>query len=181
MTGEDLKKSLRQEMKARRNALTEEERNYAAAICLSKLKELPEFVNSDWVYAYIACRNELETADIINYSLSHGKHVAVPKVHGEIMYFYEISSLSDCIPGAFGILEPSGESKDRVAAPGVMLVPGLAFDQSGNRLGYGGGFYDKYLNSHDGITTVALGYDFQIVEKVPTEQHDKKMDYLIHT
>lgn len=180
MTEEDLKKSLRQSMKARRNALTEEEKRYAAASCLSKLKELPEFMNSEWIYAYIACRNELETADIISWCLSHGKHVVVPKVYGEIMHFYEIASLSDCIPGAFGILEPSGDPEDRVTAPGVMLVPGLAFDKSGNRLGYGGGFYDKYLSSHDDIITVALSYDFQIVEKVPAEQHDKKMDYLIH-
>ena len=64
--------------------------------------------------------------------------------------------------------------------PGFMLVPGLAFDKNGNRLGYGGGFYDKYLASHEEIITAALGYDFQIVEKVPSEPHDKKMDYLIY-
>lgn len=180
MTEEDLKKSLRQRMKDRRSALTEEEKNHAAASCLSKLKKLPEFTNSEWIYAYIACRNELETADIISWCLSHGKHVAVPKVYGEIMYFYEITSLSDCIPGAFGILEPSGNPEDRITASGFMLVPGLAFDKRGNRLGYGGGFYDRYLASHDGIITAALGYDFQIVENVPAEQHDKKMDYLIH-
>ena len=181
MTEEELKKRLRQDMKARRKALTEEEKCRAAAGCLSKLKELREFMNADWIYAYIACRNELETADIIIWCLSHGKHVAVPKVNGEIMHFYEITSLSDCVPGAFGILEPLGETKDRVTTSGFMLVPGLAFDKSGNRLGYGGGFYDKYLASHNGITTAALGYDFQIVEKVPAEQHDKKMDYCIHS
>ena len=109
-----------------------------------------------------------------------GKHVAVPKVQGEIMHFYEITALSDCVPGAFGILEPAGEEKDRIATPGFMLVPGLAFDKNGNRLGYGGGFYDKYLASHEEIITAALGYDFQIVEKVPSESHDRRMDYLIY-
>ena len=98
----------------------------------------------------------------------------------EIMHFYEITALSDCVPGAFGILEPAGEEKDRITTPGFMLVPGLAFDKNGNRLGYGGGFYDKYLASHEEIITAALGYDFQIVEKVPSEPHDKKMDYLIY-
>ena len=175
-----LKKNLRRDMKARRNALTDEEKSHAAANCLSKLKELSEFINADWIYAYIACRNELETADIIKWCLSHEKHVAVPKVHGEIMYFYEITSLSDCVPGAFGILEPVGEEKDKVKAPGFMLVPGLAFDKKGNRLGYGGGFYDKYLASHEGMITAALGYDFQIVERVPSEAHDRRMDYLIY-
>lgn len=176
----ELKKNLRCDMKARRNALADEEKKHAAANCLSKLKELPEFMNADWIYAYIACRNELETADIISWCLSYGKHVAVPKVQGEIMHFYEITALSDCVPGAFGILEPAGEEKDRITTPGFMLVPGLAFDKNGNRLGYGGGFYDKYLASHEEIITAALGYDFQIVEKVPSEPHDKKMDYLIY-
>ena len=73
----ELKKNLRCDMKARRNALTDEEKKHAAANCLSKLKELPEFMNADWIYAYIACRNELETADIISWCLSYGKHVAV--------------------------------------------------------------------------------------------------------
>lgn len=99
----ELKKNLRCDMKARRNALTDEEKKHAAANCLSKLKELPEFMNADWIYAYIACRNELETADIISWCLSYGKHVAVPKVQGEIMHFYEITALSDCVPGAFGL------------------------------------------------------------------------------
>ena len=107
----ELKKNLRCDMKARRNALTDEEKKHAAANCLSKLKELPEFMNADWIYAYIACRNELETADIISWCLSYGKHVAVPKVQGEIMHFYEITVLSDCVPGAFGILDPAGEKK----------------------------------------------------------------------
>lgn len=175
----ELKKNLRCDMKARRNALTDEEKKHAAANCLSKLKELPEFMNADWIYAYIACRNELETADIISWCLSHGKQVAVPKVQGEIMHFYEITALSDCVPGAFGILEPAGEEKDRITTPGFMLVPGLAFDKNGNRLGYGGGFYDKYLDTHKGIQTAALGYDFQLVEKIPVETHDKKMDYIV--
>ena len=90
----ELKKNLRCDMKARRNALTDEEKKHAAANCLSKLKELPEFMNADRIYAYIACRNELETADIISWCLSYGKHVAVPKVQGEIMHFYEITALS---------------------------------------------------------------------------------------
>lgn len=179
MTKEVLKKNLRQEMKAKRNALTKEEKNSAAAKCLSRLKELPEFMNADWIYAYIACRNELETAGIIDWCIENEKHVAVPKVQGEIMHFYEIHSLQDCVPGAFNIPEPVGEEKDRIDEPGFMLVPGLAFDKNGNRLGYGGGFYDKYLASHKGIVTTALGYDFQMVEEVPTENYDKKMNYIV--
>lgn len=179
MEEEFLKKTLRQEMKAKRKALTEEEKKYAAERCLSKLKEISDFIKADWIYAYISCRNELETADIINWCLSHGKRVAVPKVEGDVMYFYEITSLLDCVPGTFGILEPIGKEEDRIIAPGFMLVPGLAFDKDRNRLGYGGGFYDKYLDSHKEIQTAALGYTFQLVEKIPAELHDKKMDYII--
>ena len=83
----ELKKNLRCDMKARRNALTDEEKKHAAANCLSKLKELPEFMNADWIYAYIACRNELETADIICWCLSHGKHVAVPMICDAFVLF----------------------------------------------------------------------------------------------
>ena len=179
MTEEHLKQNLRQDMKEKRNNLTEDEKSCAAANCLSELRELPEFMDADWIYAYIACRNELETKPIILWCLRNGKHIAVPKVHGDKMYFYEITSLEDCKPGAFGILEPVGEEKDRIAEPGFMLVPGLAFDREKNRLGYGGGFYDKYIDMHEGLKTAALGYDFQLVEKIPVESHDKKMDYIV--
>ena len=83
----ELKKNLRCDMKARRNALTDEEKKHAAANCLSKLKELPEFMNADWIYAYIACRNELETSDIISWCLSYGKHVAVPMICDAFVLF----------------------------------------------------------------------------------------------
>ena len=174
------KKKLRQEMKARRDLLTKQEKEAAARACLSRLCQIGEFLDARWIYTYISCRNELETSGIIQWCFRHGKRVAAPKVEGKDMDFYEIRSLEDCVTGAYGIREPEGGNPEkRIEEKGFMLVPGLAFDKKGNRLGYGGGFYDRYLAKHSGLQTAALGYHFQVIPEIPAETHDIKMDYII--
>lgn len=178
--GDRKKEQLRRQMKDRRMRLSREERERASKGCLQSLKKLPDFLNSKWVYAYMSCKNELDTGKIISWCFSQGKRIAVPKVLGKIMHFYEITSLADCVPGAYKIMEPDcQEGCPEIVFEGFMLVPGLAFDRKKNRLGYGGGFYDRYLSSHKNIVTAGLGYDFQLVEEVPSEEHDRKLDYII--
>lgn len=174
------KKELRASMKRARASLGKAARREAAEQCLAKLRDLPEFRESLWVYAYMSYNSELATDEIITWCLANEKRVAVPKVKGCEMSFYEITALADCESGAYGILEPISAGKRIVTEPGFMLVPGLAFDEAGNRLGYGGGFYDRYLASHANLYAAALGYACQLVEAVPAEAHDRKMDIVIY-
>lgn len=172
------KNTLRKQMKQKRNTLNEEERAKAAEGCLQQLIQLPGFEQVSWIYCYMSYLSELDTRQMIQSFLKEGKRVAVPKVQGAEMDFYEISDLSDCVSGAYGIPEPVGNA-DPVTDAGWILMPGLAFDSQGNRLGYGGGFYDKYLEKHDNLVKIALAYDFQIISSVSAEIYDKPVDYIV--
>ena len=139
------------------------------------------------MFVYASYKSEVETMELIKGALRRGKKVAVPKVDGHDMWFYEITSWEELFPGYNGILEP----QIREAAPvqpknsDVFLVPGAVFDLAGRRIGYGGGYYDRYwnrINSAYGATPyfMALAFDCQIRRRgVPSEKHDKKMDCII--
>lgn len=172
------KTTLRKQMKQQRNALTSEQRESAAIGCLRQVMDLSGYNQIRWIYCYMSYLSELDTRNMIQTFLKDGKRVAVPKVQGDEMEFYEISSLSDCVSGAFGIPEPLGEGAP-VTEEGWILMPGLAFDGQGNRLGYGGGFYDKYLEKHENLMKIALAYDFQVISHVSAEIYDKPVDYIV--
>lgn len=172
------KNTLRKQMKLKRNALIREERERAAEGCLRQLRQVPGFEQVTWIYCYMSYLSELDTRQMIPVFLKEGKRVAVPKVQGSEMDFYEISNLSDCVNGAFGIPEPVGDSEP-ITESGWILMPGLAFDLQGNRLGYGGGFYDKYLEKQDNLVKIALAYDFQVVPTVSAETYDMPVDYIV--
>ena len=139
-------------------------------IC-EKVIALPAFIASSCVYVYVDFNKEIETKKIIEAAWNSGKRVAVPKVEGSTMSFYEITSFAQLKPGCWGILEPHDCQKiDWDEA--LMIVPGVAFDKWRHRIGYGGGFYDKYLSGHPNCVTVAIAFDFQIVAEVPTEIFD---------
>lgn len=172
------KNTLRKQMKQKRNTLNEEERIEAAEGCLQQLRQVPGYEQVSWMYCYMSYLSELDTRRMIEIFLKEGKRVAVPKVQETEMDFYEISALSDCVNGAFGILEPTGDNEP-ITEAGWILMPGLAFDLQGNRLGYGGGFYDKYLEKQDNLVKIALAYDFQVIPTVSAEIFDQPVDYIV--
>lgn len=174
----DSKTILRKEMQALRRGISEEEAKKAEAACMEHLIRSDLYKNHAWIYPYISYQKEMPTLHLIERMIEDGKRIAVPKVIGDEMVFYEITSLSDCQPGCMGILEPV-EGKNTVTEPGLMLMPGLAFDLQGGRMGYGGGYYDKYLARYPYHCTAAWAYDFQIVEQVPMKSHDRRVDYMI--
>ena len=98
-------------------------------------------------------------------------HVYVPKVYGQDMEFIEITDYEELASGNFGILEPVSDDFEEIE-DGLMFMPGIAFDHSRNRIGFGGGYYDRYLARHAGLVTVALAYEFQIVDKIDSEPTD---------
>ena len=172
------KTTLRKEMQTLRREISREKAEESERICIEHLRQSDIYRNHEWVYPYISYQKEMPTLRLIEKMKEDGKRIAVPKVMGEEMAFYEITSLLDCKPACMGILEPV-EGKKMVTEPGLMLMPGLAFDSHGGRMGYGGGYYDKYLSRYPYHRTVAWAYDFQIIDQVPMKEHDRRVDYII--
>ena len=135
-----------------------------------KLFSLPAFQESDWIYLYIDCKNEVMTDGIIEEAFRLGKKVAAPKV---------VSQPEDLEPGYFGIREPKTDLPVADGEDGLMVMPGVAFDDRRHRVGYGGGFYDRYLSKHTRHFTAALAFEFQMMEEVPTEPTDLLPDVVI--
>lgn len=177
------KKILRQEMKKRRRIMPEAEKTEADGIIRGKLKQYLATCQQ-WILFYVSYGTEVDTRVLIGELLENKKetiHIAVPRVNGEEMEFYEISSLSDLSLGYMGILEPSGEVLAQVE-DAIMIMPGLVFDVNRNRIGYGGGYYDRYIAGHLSQIkqTVALAYDFQVIEgNLQAASHDIKPDLII--
>lgn len=170
------KNLLRRRMKEIRDGLSPVYRKEAADSCRRQVLESSFYKEADWVYTYISFDSEMDTRDLICDMLKDGKHVAVPKIQGDKMEFHEIHSLSECRPGVWGIPEPVMEAC--VTESGLMLMPGLAFDKEGRRLGYGAGYYDKYLALHPGHYCCGLAYKEQVIEKVPANEYDISIHYL---
>ncbi|MCI9080202.1 MAG: 5-formyltetrahydrofolate cyclo-ligase [Lachnospiraceae bacterium] len=135
------------------------------------------------VYIYVSYGTEADTRYLIEKLLQQHKHmVAAPRVNGKEMDFYEIKEMADLKPGFNGIPEPvTGQLVTK--CNGIMFMPGLVFDKFHGRIGYGGGYYDRYLSRHknDNIFKVALAYDFQVLktEEIIMEAHDIKPDIII--
>ncbi len=131
------------------------------------------------VYGYLSYNQEVRTLPILERALKDGKRVAVPKVYGNTMRFIYMKDLTAVENSTMSIPEPVADgpvAKDKTA---LVLMPGVAFDRKGNRMGYGGGFYDKFLAREPNHPTVALCYDFQMVEEIPTDEFDIPVDCVI--
>ena len=148
-----------------------------AEIC-RKTCELDVFREATDIYCYIDFGGEVGTRSLMLEAWKLGKTVWVPKVHGETMDFYEITSFDELKPGAYGILEPDA-GIPASADDGLMIMPGVAFDTNRNRVGYGGGYYDRYLESHPQLHTLALAFDMQVLFEVPAEEQDIKPQILV--
>ena len=171
------KKSLRREVSARKRGLTEEQIREASRDLTEQFLAHPLYREATSIYAYLSYNQEVRTEALIAAALQDGKQVAVPKVFGAEMRFLWIDKNSVIETGYKGIPEPvSGEPADDPGA--LVLMPGLAFDPSGRRMGYGGGFYDRFLAA-ESHPTIALCYDFQLLDALPTEEHDIPVDAVL--
>lgn len=138
----------------------------------------PWFRETTDIYSYVDCHGETGTTKIIEEAWRLGKNVWVPKVIGAEMIFCHISSIQELRPGAYGILEPETDWISE-GTEGLMIIPGVAFDSSFHRIGYGGGYYDRYLAAHPRLRTMAIAFDFQIFQQIPHETHDIQPGVLI--
>lgn len=176
------KRLMRKEVLSRRDAISEELRNAKDRAIGERLAELTEFHTSRTILFYASFRSEVDTLTLLRQSLAEGKRAVLPKVDraSGLLALYEIKSMEELVPGYLGIPEPqlSEERSVDIAAVDVVIVPGVAFDGQGNRLGYGKGFYDKLL-CRTAARTVALAYEEQMVERILSEDHDMKMDIIV--
>ena len=172
------KRSLRKDIRAEIAKLTTEEKQSLSAQIFSKLADLDEVCKASVVALFVSLADEPQTAEIIEQLLQKNKRVVVPRIEGEEMNFYDISEGVEV--GAFGIMEPSSKRAVEPSEIDVMVVPGVVFTLDGARCGRGKGFYDKYLASKGfRAYTIGVCYPCQIVETLPTEEHDKMLDCVI--
>ena len=176
----DEKNLIRKQMKQLRADMTRTERFEKSMQIFEKLITVPEFKRADRIYTYVSMDNEIDTIMLIDYSLSIEKRVFVPSVSGKDMEFYEISDISELSPGYMGIYEPDINGKEPdYSRTGFMCMPGLAFDRSYNRIGYGGGFYDRYLSVENKLYKAALAYEAQLLESIPAQDGDVRPDMIV--
>ena len=177
-----VKKQLRAEMKRKRQSLSIDRILLHSTHILQKIISLEEYKQADVILAYVSFSSEADTHFLINHALSDGKKVAVPKIYdNREMRFYIINSIDELSPGAFGILEPNTEFELKIKENEnyLLLLPGVAFDEEKNRLGYGGGYYDTFLAKHPHICKLMPAYELQKHNKLPVDEHDVKADIII--
>ncbi len=172
------KKMTRNAIKEMRLALKKEEVKERSEACVSKVLQFPELIEAKTVCVYMPAGNEIDTTEIIRYCKENGKRLAAPRVSGDTMEFYYFTDETDMEQGAYDIWEPTGTEavEDEES---LVIMPGVAFDLSCNRIGYGKGYYDRYLSAHPRMKKVALAYDFQIVGRIKREVHDVRPDMVV--
>ena len=173
------KKELRRQIREQKRAMTEAEiveksEKLGALFAASSL-----YQNAKTIYGYLPYNQEVRTIPMLEQALRDGKVVAVPKVIGDEMVFIRMDDLTQVEKGYAGIPEPIANGPAADDPHALVLMPGLAFDPQGHRIGYGGGFYDRFLASEPEHPTLALCYDFQMLPHVETEEFDIPVDCVL--
>lgn len=167
-----MKKEIRKQVLAARDSMLPARRKTKSREIEERLFSLPKFMSARAVLFFASFRSEVETGPMIRRALASGKRVILPKVKGKELELFEIKNFDkDVSPGAWGIPEPRESAPVRLDQIDVIVVPGAAFDEHGNRLGYGAGFYDKLLSEFTKLT-IAVAFEEQIVPKIPADSHD---------
>ena len=173
------KKELRSKIRAQKRAMTEEQIVSASRRLGEMFAATEQYRNAKTIYGYLPYNQEVRTVPMLEQAIRDGKRVAVPKIYGNDMKFIYMEDLSAVALGYAGIPEPIADGPVAEDPTALVLMPGMAFTEKGDRMGYGGGFYDKFLASEPEHPTVALCYDFQMVEELPTEQYDIPVDCVL--
>lgn len=174
---ESEKNKLRYEYLKKRDKIEPFLRYTYSTMILSKIKKMKEYENSKIVMFYLSYGSEVITDMMINEFLSDGKEVAVPVIQNpgdDIMTAVKIDKLEDCIDKVYGIRQPEFNEDDVVAGNEIDLifVPGIAFDTNGYRIGYGKGYYDRWLKGTDVSKRVGIAFEVQLIEKIPNGKYD---------
>lgn len=171
------KARIRQEVLRRRDSLDSKAREMKSALVKERLFSLPEFLRARIVFIFASFRSEVSTLPLIEEALKRGKRIVLPRVDTPLrqLMLFEIKDISEISPGCMGIPEPcpSKERQMDINEVDLVVMPGAAFDLRGNRLGYGGAFYDRLLSGlMKDIPLIAVAFEEQIRASIPAERHD---------
>lgn len=173
-----IKKQIRNEIKKKRSQLSPNDRQIKDEQIYQSVVQSEEFIQASSILIYINNGEEVSTTKIIQKAWELGKWVAAPKTKKQEINFYTFSAFSELKTGPYGILEPTDkelvESQDA-----LVIMPGVVFDYNRNRIGYGGGYYDRYLSSHNIFKSMALAYDCQLIKEVPHDEYDVKPNIIV--
>lgn len=147
-------------------------------IIFNKIINLKQYKNSKIILTYVSIQDEVDTIKLIKYSISIGKLVAVPKCKNNNIEFYFIEKVQDLERGDFNILEPVTNNKVEDFNKSICVIPGISFSKDNDRIGYGKGFYDRFLETYNG-TKIGLCYKPCLCEKFNIDKYDIKMDIVI--
>ena len=173
------KVALRKEIREKKRAMSFAQIEKASRELCRQFIETAYYREAKTLYGYLPYNQEVRTEPILLQALKDGKKVAVPKVYGDTMRFIYLEDLSGIEKGYAGIPEPIADGPIAQDETALVLMPGLAFDKEGHRIGYGGGFYDKFLFAEPNHPTVALCYNFQLLPKLETEEFDVPVDLVL--
>jgi 5-formyltetrahydrofolate cyclo-ligase len=179
----ETKKEIRERALLARRAVTPDELDALSARVGINLVGQPEFKRARCVASYVGMKGEVQTAAILEGAIASRKRVIVPKtdVRSGLLLFYEIRGLESLGPGTFGVLEPLAGDAPQVplAASDVVLVPLLAWDARGFRVGYGKGYFDRALADRGRSVAIGLALEAQKVDRVPETSHDVRLDMVL--
>lgn len=173
------KKAIRKQVFCFRKEVPDEEILEKSRSITKKVIELQEWKDASCIFAYMDFNKEVMTGELIETAWKQGKRVAVPKVKGKKMTFHYITEFNQCETSNFGIAEPVEGLPEADTTDALIIVPGVAFDKDLHRIGYGGGYYDRFLSVHNELPTAAVAFSWQLMEEIPSEPTDIKPNYLI--
>lgn len=171
---------LRQEIAEKRQLLDPRQRTTASLRIVERIQKLRVFMEAKSVALYMAIAGEVDLAPLFPYCWNTGKSTSIPVFNAETRRYELASVTADTTfnTGNYGIKEPAEPSHVPVGSMDLIVVPGVAFDPNGNRLGRGGGYYDRLLNGFEGAM-VAVAFDFQIFSSIPCDTHDIPVHYVV--
>ena len=173
------KRELRAMIRSQKRAMTNEEIAEKSRLLGALFADTQAYRNARAIYGYLPYNQEVRTVSMLEQALRDGKRVAVPKIFGDEMKFLWLDDLTRVEKGYSGIPEPIDDGPVADDPTALVLMPGMAFDPQGHRIGYGGGFYDKFLAAEPEHPTVALCYDFQVLDHLETEEFDIPVDLVL--
>lgn len=173
------KRELRRTIRALKRQMTEELIQQKSELLCRMFTATDAYRNAKALYGYMSYNQEVRTLPILEQALRDGKRVAIPKCYGPEMRFIWIEDLTQVEKSSFGIPEPIADTPVADDKTALVLMPGMAFDPQGRRIGYGGGYYDKFLAAEPDHPTVALCFDFQMVEQFPVEEFDVPVELVL--
>jgi 5-formyltetrahydrofolate cyclo-ligase len=179
------KSRLRTALLKKRDAIPAEVRRAKDRLIRDRLLSLDEIKGANLIFFFASFRSEVDTLEPMRSLLAEGRRVVLPKVAREnhLLLLYEVKGLEELVPGYMGIPEPSVLTEERAVAVNeikAVVIPGAGFDREGNRIGYGGGYYDRLLSSlGSNVPVIAPAYEEQVVDSVPSEPHDIKVSMIV--